>query len=149
MQLRQLAASAAIGAATGILSSTGPAIVLASTPAERLPEWLRSPWVRRAALAGMVGEWAVNAVATSIPPRTDPGPLGGRIVTGASTAALLAHANRQPKATAAVVGGVAAGIGATVATKSRARLSKVVPDLAIAIAETVVAVVLARQSTRV
>ena len=149
MRLRHLAASATLGAATGILSATGPAIVLASTPPERLPGWLRSPWVRQAALAGMIGEWAVNAFATSIPPRTDPGPLGGRIVTGAASAALLAQANRQPKAPAAVVGGVAAAAGATIATRSRARLAKIIPDLAIAIAETVIAVVLARQSTRV
>jgi uncharacterized membrane protein len=149
MQPGQFVESAAIGAATGILGMTGPAMVLARTPPDRLPRRLRAPWVRRAALAGMVSEWAINAFATSIPPRTDPGPLGARIVTGAACAALLAHANGQPKATAAVVGGVAAAAGATTATKSRARLAKVIPDLAIAIAETVIAVVLARQSTRV
>jgi hypothetical protein len=96
-----------------------------------------------------IGEWVVNAFATSIPPRTDPGPLSGRFVMGAASAALLAHANRQSKATAAVVGGFAAAAGATIATTSRARLGKVIPDLAIAIAEPVIAVVLARQSTRV
>jgi uncharacterized membrane protein len=81
---------------------------------------------------------------TSLPPRTDPGPLGGRIVMGALAGGL---ATRTPKSSGifgAVVGGCAAPVGAWLSTNSRAKLSQHIPDKLIAIGETVVAFGLAR-----
>lgn len=137
-----------LGLATGMLSQSGTATVLAATPADRLPGFLRAPWVRRLAVAWAVGEILANAFVPFLPPRTTPGPLGGRIVQGAATAALLAHADQRPMAIPAIAGGGAAALSANVATRLRARLSRHIPDLLIAIAETVLSLGLARGATR-
>jgi hypothetical protein len=137
-----------IGAATGILSQSGMAAIVLNTPAERLPKIMRSPWEKRIALAFAGGEIIANAFVSTLPPRTTPGPLLGRIAMGAGNAALLAHVNRQPLAPAGIAGGIAAGTAATVATTSRARISQVVPDILVAITETVVSFAMARAATR-
>jgi len=137
-----------IGAATGILSQSGIAGIVTNTPPERLPKVMRSPWEKRIALVFAGGEILSNAFISSLPPRTTPGPLLGRIVMGAGNAALLAHVNRQSPAGSAVVGGAAAGISAIVATKSRARFSKLLPDILFAITETVVSLGMAHTATK-
>jgi hypothetical protein len=137
-----------IGAATGILSQSGIAAIVLNTPPERLPKIMRSPWEKRIALVFAGGEIVTNAFVSSLPPRTTPGPLLGRIAMGAGNAALLAHVNRQPLALPAATGGASAAVTATVATKGRARFAKVLPDILFAIAETVVAILLATRATR-
>lgn len=146
--LRAAIAGGLAGAASGILSQMGPAAILATTSPERLPRVLRSPWVRRLAIASAGGEVAVNAFIPWLPPRTTPGPLSGRVTFGAAGGALLARANGRPVAPAAIAGGLAAGVSAYTATRTRARLARHVPDLLVATAETVTAIVLARRATR-
>ncbi len=137
-----------IGASTGILSQVGIAAVVTQTPPERLPKPMRSPWEKRIALVFAVGEIFANAFVSSLPPRTTPGPLLGRIAMGAGNAALLAHANREPLVGPAIVGGATAGVAATAATKGRAQITRVVPDILVAIAETAVSIALAARATR-
>jgi hypothetical protein len=137
-----------IGAATGILSQTGIAAIVLNTPPERLPGILRSPFAKPLTALFAGGEIIANAAVSSLPPRTTPGPLLGRIAMGAGNAALLARANAQPLATSAIAGGAAAGVAATLATTSRSRITRVVPDILVAITETVVSVALAVRATR-
>lgn len=137
-----------LGFASGILSQSALATVLTRTPSSSLPGLFRHNWIKRGAIAGAAGEVVANAFVTSLPPRTDPGPLGARIVMGALAGGL---ATRSPNASGllgAVVGGCAAPVGAWASTTSRAKLSQHFPDKLIAVDETVVAFGLARMGTR-
>lgn len=140
--------SAALGVASGYLSQTGMATVLAVTPNRKLPKALRSPWVRRFSLANAGGEWLFNAHVTFLPSRKTPGPLAGRIAFGAGSAALLARSRGQRLLLPTVVGGFYAFIAANVASDSRAALARRIPDPLIGWTENLLAVALSRAATR-
>ncbi|MBA2468563.1 MAG: hypothetical protein H0V37_04090 [Chloroflexia bacterium] len=143
-----LVRSAGIGVASGYLSQSGTAIVLAVTPPQQLPARLRSPWVRRLALASVAGEMVANAHFSFLPSRKVPALLAGRIAFGAANAALLAVSrDRQPWVPAAI-GGVYAALGASFASDSRAVLARHVPDPLVGWAENGLAVGLAAIATR-
>jgi hypothetical protein len=140
--------SAAIGIASGYLSQTGVATVLTATPSRQLPDQLRSPWVKRAALASAGGEMIANAHFTFLPSRKTPGPLAGRIAFGAGSAALMAMSRDTRPLLPAMVGGFYAFIAANVASDSRAALARHVPDPLIGWAENALAFGLSRFATR-
>ncbi len=137
-----------IGAATGILSNSGLAAILINTPSERLPRLLRSPWIARLAAVCAVVEMGANAFVPTLPPRTTPGPLGGRVVMGAGNAALLAHVNGERLVLPVIAGGASAAVAATVATEGRARFATVLPDILFAATEAIVSIALARKAIR-
>lgn len=143
-----LVRSAAIGVATGYLSQTGAATVLTITPPQQLPARLRSPWVRRLALASAAGEMAANAHFSFLPSRKTPGPLAGRLAFGAGSAALLAMSRgRQPLAPLAI-GAAYAALGASFASDSRAVFARYVPDPLVGWAENSLALGLSLIATR-
>jgi uncharacterized membrane protein len=138
-QREAVIAGAMLGFACGILTWSGfTTLVLRQSP-KALPGWARSKWVKRLAIPAAVGEAVANATISSLPPRTDPPPLFGRAVMGATSGALAGYGVGSTKA-GAIAGAVTAPAGAWVATNSRARLANVVPDILIAVAETVIAI---------
>ena len=139
--------SALLGVASGILSQSGVATVLTATPPERLPRLLRSPWVKRGAIAAAGLEIVANATVSSLPARSREG-LPGRIIMGAASAGLNASVRRQSPGIAAVVGSVSSGGSAIAVTKARAVLSRRIPDPLVALAETLVALALAALAVR-
>jgi hypothetical protein len=74
--------------------------------------------------------------------------LSGRIVFGASSAALLASSRGRSRVVAGVIGAITAAIGAKVAYESRADLGEHLPDVAIGLAEGVLVPGLAAAATR-
>lgn len=140
--------SAAIGVASGYLSQTGAATVLTVTPPRELPERLRSPWVKRLALASAGGEMLANAHLSLLPSRKTPGPLAGRIAFGAGSAALLATSRGQRLLVPTVVGGFYGFIATNVATDSRAALARHVPDPLVGWSENALALGLSLFATR-
>ncbi len=143
-----LASSAVIGVASGYLSQTGAATVLTVTPPQQLPARLRSPWLKRLALASAAGEMLANAHLTFLPKRTSPQALGGRIAFGAGSAALLAMSRGQSVVAPIVIGGVAAAVAAKIATDSRAVIARHLPDPLVGWAENAFAVGMAVAATR-
>jgi len=141
-----LASSILLGVASGILSQTGLAAVLLRTPSDRLPRWLRSPWVRRAAALFAAAEVVANATISSLPPRSKEG-LPGRLIMGAASAGLDAASTGRPAAVPAAIGAVTAAGAAITATSTRAALGKRIPDPLVALGETVVAFGLALIAT--
>lgn len=146
--VRHLASSALIGTATGYLSQVGLATLVTVTPERQLPAFARSPWIRRLSFASATGEMFANAFISSLPSRTDPQALGGRIAFGAGSAALLALTRRRNIVVPLIVGGTSAAIAAKVAHDQRAALSRHVPDPLVGLAENAVAVGLAVAATR-
>jgi uncharacterized membrane protein len=116
-----------LGFASGILSQSALATILVRTPAPSLPGVLRRRWIKRLMVASAAGEVVANAVVTSLPPRTDPAPLGGRIVMGALAGGLATRTSKSSGLFGAVVGGCVAPVGAWASTTSRRKLSQHVP----------------------
>ncbi len=131
-------AGAMLGFASGILTWSGFTALVFSLPSSALPGWARSKWAKRLAVPAAVGEVVANATISSLPPRTDVPPLFGRAVMGATSGALAGYSSGSTKA-GAIAGGLAAPAGAWIATNSRARLSKSIPDIVVAVGETVAA----------
>jgi uncharacterized membrane protein len=138
---------AMLGIASGILSQSGLAAVVARTPTSNLPRFLRNPWVRKGVMVAATGETLANAFIPVLPPRTDPPALGGRIVSGGLSGWIVTRERGSSGVPGAVSGAVVAAAATWVATNGRARLVKRVPDLVIAGAETVIAFGLARRAT--
>ena len=146
-RLSSLWSGALLGAASGILSQSGLATVLVRTPRSNLPGIAQNRWVRRGVIAAAAGETLANAFVSSLPPRTDPPALTGRIINGGLSGLL---ATRQPGSSgvpAAIAGAMVAAGATWAATNGRAFLVKRVPDLVIAGAETIIAFGLARRGT--
>ncbi len=143
-----LARSAAIGVASGYLSQTGAATVLGVTPVGQLPGILQSPWVKRLSQASAAGEMIANAHLAFLPKRTDVQPLLGRIAFGAGSAGLLAMTEQRGLVGPVIAGGVSAAVASYVATESRARLARYVPDPLVGWAENALALSLALAATR-
>jgi uncharacterized membrane protein len=84
------------------------------------------------------------------PNRTDPGPLGGRIASGALCGAVVARRAGESAATGALAGALAAAAATFAAYEIRHALTADagLPDLPVALAEDLGAVVLARAALR-
>lgn len=137
-----------LGLASGILSTSATATVLFRSSPKDLPPAAASPWIRGAAMAGAIGEVIANAAISSLPARTQPGPIGGRILMGSLAGALLPADSTCTRLTTALAGGIAAPLSAWCATTSRAAVVPPVPDLVVATLETVAAYGLAVAATR-
>jgi uncharacterized membrane protein len=137
-QREAIIAGALLGLASGILSWSGFSTLVALRSPKALPKWARSRWTKRVTIPGAAGEVLANAFVSSLPPRTAPPALFGRVVMGAASGALASYGTGSVK-TGAIAGGLSAPVGAWVATNGRARLAKSVPDILVAVAETVVA----------
>ena len=80
-----------------------------------------------------------------VPSRLTPGPLGTRILSGALSGAVLCAASQQALAAGAIAGAIG-GVGGTFAgytVRRHLTVDRKLPDLAVALAEDVVAIGLA------
>jgi len=89
-----------------------------------------------------------NAHFSFLPSRKSPGPLFGRIMFGAGSAALLAHNRSNSLVVPAIAGGGSAAMAANVASDSRAVLTRHVPDPLVGCAENALAIGLSLAATR-
>jgi uncharacterized membrane protein len=90
-----------------------------------------------------LGEYVVDKL-PSTPSRTRPGPLIGRILSGAFSAACLAVSANESLPASAILGGIGAVIGAFAGYTARRRLAALgVKDVFIALPEDLVAIGLA------
>jgi uncharacterized membrane protein len=145
-----LALALGIGFVTGLRSLTGPAAVswaahlgwldLRDSSLSFMGSILTVVILSLAALA----EYVADKLPTT-PSRTKPGPLIGRIVLGGLSGACLSVSAQQSWLPGAVMGGIGAVIGAFAGYEIRSRLVSGlrVKDIAIAIPEDLVAIVLA------
>ena len=140
--------NALLGVATGFLSQVGPTAVIVNADPDRLPTFLTGQGVERLLLLGSLGEVLANAFVSFLPGRNRPPVLFQRMAFGAVAAALLASTRKGDVGQGALIGATTAGAAAVVSTPLRAMLGKVVPDLVVALGETVLAIVLARRATR-
>lgn len=145
---KDLVGSVLLGTASGYLSQTGAVTVLSRTPGKDLPDILDSPWVRRLALASAAGEMLANAHISFLPSRKSPGPLFGRIMFGAGSAALLAYSRKGGIVGSVIAGGVSAAATSIGASDSRAVIARHVPDPLVGWAENALAVGLSVLATR-
>lgn len=139
---------AMLGAASGILSQSGLATVLVRTPRSNLPGFFRHSWVKRLSAIAAAGEVTANILVTSLPPRTDPTLLAGRVAMGGLAGGLAGRGPGSGRFTGTMAGALVAPVGAWASTNSRAHLSRILPDKLVAVAETVIAFGLARLATR-
>lgn len=150
-----LARAAALGAVAGMRSMAAPAAVSrhlagddggADGVIERLLAHPAAPWVL--GLASLAEHVADKLPGT--PNRTDPGPLGARIASGALCGALVARREGESGAAGAVVGALAAAAATFAAYQLRHALTADagLPDLPVALAEDVAAVALAEAALR-
>ena len=123
--------AAGAGIVTGMRSATaGAAIAVAvrlgllDAGPGRLGHLLRWPPALPLAILAAGGEIAVDKF-PSTPSRLDPGPLGGRIVGGAVTGAIVARGRGGSAATGAAVGSLAALASSWAFYHARAKLSSV------------------------
>lgn len=129
---RSLALAAAVGGLTGIRSVSGAAVLshAFSRNVHRRYGLLEKGFSSRL-MAGLLKTLAAGEAAadksSAIPPRTDAGPLGGRIAMGALCGFVLAHHLRGPVLAAAAVGGAAALGAAYSAYHLRKYLTAVLP----------------------
>ena len=144
-----------IGAAAGLRSQT-PTAVLAwhRDDAPLLARWkrwplFRSTWGRRLLMLSGAGEMVVDKL-PGLPPRTDPGPLFGRLLFGGIAGATLGseRPGKGPMIRGALLGMAGAGVGATAGTKGRAAVAEKsgLPDPAVAVIEDAVVVALANRA---
>lgn len=150
-----LPAAAFLGAATGLRSQLGIAAVLSRRDLSHLPP----PWsllaTRGARVASQLaagGELIVDKLPTT-PPRTKPGPLVGRIVTGAFAGILLdvSRCGGFRAATgvpAGIVAGSAAAAASVIGQAGRDQLSQRVPAPLTAAVEDALAISLALLALR-
>jgi uncharacterized membrane protein len=137
------------GFAAGLRSMTPPAIV----------SWAAQSWpaVQSSSLSFMaapVTAYAFTVLAVLeliadklpfVPSRLKPGPLGGRILSGGLSGAVLCAAARESLAAGAIVGGLAGLAGAFAGYRARRHLSvdRRLPDIVVALAEDLCAIGLA------
>lgn len=141
-----------IGITAG-MRSQAPAAVLAWNQPDapwhaRWRRWplLRSTWGRRLLMANAAGEIAVDK-APMVPPRTDPGPLFGRILFGGLAGAAIGSegGGRGPIVRGAIAGALGGAIGSFGGMQARAALVEAtgLPDPAVAVVEDLAALSLA------
>jgi uncharacterized membrane protein len=136
---RPLWTSALIGAATGLRTMMAPAALSRARHVH--------PAARALLLAAAAGELVADKL-PGIPNRIEPGPLLGRITTGAIAGGVLARRNRRSAAAGALLGGAAAAAGAVAGYHARRALTQEagLPDLPVALAEDMLAITAARRA---
>ena len=147
--LSKLVAPALLGAATGLRSQVGVAALLSRRDFMELPR----PWsllgtrtVRTASQLAAVGELIGDKLRTA-PPRTEPGPLMGRVAFGALAGALL-DISRQGRfrgasaVPAAFVGAALAAATSFLGQAAREGLSERLPVPVVAVGEDTLALTL-------
>jgi uncharacterized membrane protein len=127
--LRPILTAALLGAATGLRSQMGLAMLVWRSDRQRLPGPLRSPTARRVVALAALGELAADKY-PGTPPRTAPRGLVGRLGFGALSGGLGGGGTA-----AAAVGAALAVASAFGGMAARARLSRRFPPLAVAVAE--------------
>lgn len=143
----------ALGVAAGLRSMTPPAVVSRAARDGTLDlrdtgfAFMASDAAAVILGAMAAGELAADKTAT-IPNRTDPGPLAGRIVSGGLCGACLSAADNEAAAVGAVFGAIGAAIGTFGGYRVRTGLVKAlhVPDAVIAVPEDLLATTLARSA---
>ncbi len=134
--------AALIGSATGLRSQMGMAVVLSGTPPAQLPTLLGHRAVRPVAVTAALGELVADKL-PSTPPRTEARGLVPRIGLGGLSAGLLARSVGAPVPVAVAVGAGTAAGAAFAGMAARGALARRLPPLAAALAEDLVAVMLA------
>jgi len=153
--LSVLARAAALGAAAGMRSMAAPAALsrrLATDGAEpedglgRLLAHPAAPWVLGIASAA---EHVADKL-PSTPNRTDAGPLGARIASGALCGAVVARRAGESVVAGALVGALAAAAATFAAYEIRHALTAngAIPDFPVALAEDIAAVTVAEAASR-
>jgi uncharacterized membrane protein len=137
-----------LGITVGLRTMTAMAVLCWFAWLQLLPQHGWSFWVGSlisviAFTVFALGEYVVDTL-PSTPSRTAPGPLISRIVFGALTGALVAHAIVEPAAGGAIFGTIGALIGAFGGVRVRMYWSKALgKDLPVALAESAIALALA------
>jgi uncharacterized membrane protein len=146
-----------IGVVAGMRSQT-PGAVLAwrqpeAPPLARWRAWpvLRNTWGRRALTLSGAGELAADK-SPLVPPRTNPGPLFGRMLFGGLAGAAIGSEGRGrgPVVRGAIAGAAGGAIGTFGGQRARAALVEMtgLPDPAVAVVEDIAAVTLANSVVR-
>lgn len=141
--------AAALGAATGVRSQMGLAMLAQATAGGDLPKEARTvvplTLLRLPRMAQLTGLAAVGELIGDktpwVPARTEPLPFLGRIGFGALVGALAFQANGRDAAPGAAIGAFAGGTLAIAATKARLAIGEKtgIPDPIIGAIEDVVA----------
>lgn len=150
-----LARSAALGAVAGMRSLAAPAALsrhLATDPTVPhgvLDDLLSRPAAPRVLTIASAAEHIADKL-SFIPPRTDPAPLAGRIAAGAVCGWVISRRAGEPPLPGAIAGAVAAAAATFAAYHLRRALTADVglPDLPVALAEDLAAVLLAESALR-
>lgn len=151
-----LTRAAALGVVAGMRSLAAPAALSRhlvhdpTVPLGVLDDLLSRPAAPRILGLASAAEHLADKLPV-IPPRTDPGPLAGRIAAGALCGAVIARRAGEPAAGGAVVGALAAAAATFAAYHLRRVLTADagLPDVAVALAEDVAAVALGEVALRV
>jgi uncharacterized membrane protein len=147
--------AAALGVVAGMRSMAAPAALsrhLAhdpTVPHGTLDDLLSRPAAPRVLGIASAAEHVADKL-SFIPPRTDPGPLAGRMASGAVCGAVIARRGGESAVVGAVIGAIAAAAATFAAYEIRRALTVDVglPDLPVALAEDVAAVALAEIALR-
>ena len=147
--------SAALGVAAGMRSMAAPAALTRhlagdpTVPAGRIEELLMHPDAPRVLTAASALEHVADKL-PFVPDRTTPGPLLGRMAAGALCGAVFARRSGESAATGAVVGALAAAAATFAFYHLRRALTNEggLPDLPVALAEDVGAVLIAEAALR-
>jgi uncharacterized membrane protein len=153
--LSVLERSAVLGVAAGMRSLAAPAALsrhLATDPTVPhgiVDDLLSRPLAPRLLTAASAVEHVGDKLSIT-PPRIEPAPLAGRIAAGALCGFMVARRAGEPAVTGALVGGIAAAVATFAAYHLRRALTvgAGIPDLPVALAEDVAAVLFAETGSR-
>jgi uncharacterized membrane protein len=139
---RVFASAAGIGVVAGLRSMTAPAVVSWAGPAPNSSlQFLKSKTSSKVFSALAAGELVMDKL-PSTPNRTSPGPLIGRIASGAFCGAALCSSARRSVALGAALGGLGAIAGSFAGYHLRRQIHRRfhTPDTAIALVEDALAI---------
>ncbi len=145
MTIELFAKACAIGGATGLRATAGPAAVVAARP-EELGGPLRWP-VTRWAVALAVGIEFVGDKLPGVPSRLEPGALAIRTVAAFAAGAGVARAERGPWLETGAAAAACAVLAARIGHDTRVALARRLPDFVTALAEDAVALSLATRAS--
>lgn len=134
-----------LGVVSGMRAALGPALVSHKLSEQRQPDLGRLNFMRSSTTATVLkvaaaGELVGDKLPTT-PARIQPGPLSGRVLSGALCSAALGRSARQGAVTGAVVGALGAVAGAYVFYGLRRALTqRGLPGVVVAVAEDALAV---------